>query len=52
MNERNEGMTDKQYFGLLKDIIADLERIKAMGVSDEAEKEIDACIERHKSKMA
>ncbi len=39
MDERQEGMTDKQ-------------RIKAMGVSEKAEKEIDACIERHKSKMA
>ncbi len=52
MDERQEGMTDKPYFGMLKDMIADLERIKAMGVSEKAEKEIDACIERHKSKMA
>lgn len=41
-------MTDKQYYDHLRAVIADLERIKRLGVSEEAEAEIDSIIERYK----
>lgn len=47
MNRREEtGMTDSQYEDHLRGIIADPERIKRLGVSSEAEAEIDSLIER------
>lgn len=39
-------MTDSQYEDHLRGIIADLERIKRLGASSEAEAEIDSLIER------
>lgn len=47
MDER-QGMTDKQYYDHLRSVIADLERIKRLGVSEEAEAEIDAIIARYR----
>lgn len=47
MDEREEmGMTDSQYEDHLRAVIADLERIKRLGVSEEAAAEIDSIIER------
>lgn len=48
MEERETGMTDKQYYDHLRAVIADLERIKGMGVSEEANKEIDRIIKRYR----
>lgn len=44
-----EEMTDKQYYDHLRAVIADLERIKRLGVSDEAASEIDAIIKRYRT---
>ena len=48
MREENDeaGMTDLQYKDYLRAVVADFERIKRMGVSDEAAAEIDAVIKR------
>lgn len=48
MDERQEemGMSDMQYKDHLRAVVADLERIKRLGVSEEAAAEIDAVIER------
>lgn len=53
MTERNEemGMTDMQYKDHLRGLIADLERIKAAGVSLEAEAEIDRLLERFQASL-
>ncbi len=50
MTERQEemGMTDMQYKDHLRGLVNDLKRIKAAGVSEEAEREIDELIERFK----
>lgn len=45
-------MTDKQYYDHLRAVIADLERIKKLGVSKEAEQEIDSIIARYKKTIA
>lgn len=45
--EENQGMTDGQYGDHLRAVIADLERIKKLGVSEEAEAEIDSIIARY-----
>ncbi len=45
-------MTDEQYFDHLRAIIADLERIKKLGVSKEAAEEIDSIIARYKTSMS
>ena len=45
-------MTDKQYYDHLCAVIADLERIKKLGVSKEAEQEIDSIIARYKETIA
>lgn len=45
-------MTDKQYYDHLRAVIADLERIKKLGVSKEAEQEIDSIIARYKETIA
>lgn len=47
MDEGRQGMTDKQYYDHLRAAIADLERIKRLGVSEAAEAEIDAIIARY-----
>ena len=41
-------MTDEQYADHLRAVIADLERIKKLGVSEEAEAEIDSIIARYR----
>ena len=46
MDENETGMTDAQYGDHLRAVIADLERIKAMGVSEDAGEEIDRIIAR------
>lgn len=46
--EENQGMTDGQYGDHLRAVIADLERIKKLGVSVEAEAEIDSIIARYR----
>lgn len=48
MREENDeaDMTDLQYKDHLRAVVADFERIKRMGVSDEAAAEIDAVIKR------
>lgn len=43
-----DGMTDRQYYDHLRAVIADLERIKKLGVSDEAREEIDSIIARYR----
>lgn len=50
MEERFEemGMTDNQYKDRVRDWIAELERIKALGVSEAAAAEIDEEIKRRK----
>lgn len=50
MEEREDamGMSDMQYKDHLRAVVADLERIKRMGVSEEAAAEIDALIERYR----
>ena len=48
MDEKEQGMTDKQYYDHLRAVIADLERIKKLGVSEEAEAEIDLIINRYR----
>lgn len=48
MSERFEPMTDKQYYDHLRAVIADLERIRKLGVSKEAEAEIISIIERYR----
>ena len=45
-------MTDKQFYDHLRAVIADLERIKKLGVSKEAEQEIDSIIARYKETIA
>lgn len=45
------GMTDMQYKDHLRGLIADLERIKAAGVSEEALVEIDQLIARFQSSL-
>ena len=47
-----EEMTDKQYYDHLRAVIADLERIKKMGVSKEAEVEIDSIIARYRETIS
>ena len=47
MTER-DCMTDRQYYDHLRAVIADLERIKKLGVSDEAAAEIDSIIARYR----
>ena len=42
--EEKQGMTDGQYSDHLRAVIADLEQIKKLGVSEEAEAEIDSII--------
>ena len=44
-----EGMTDNQYNDVLRGFINDLERIKRLGVSEEAAEEIDQMIARFKA---
>lgn len=44
-----EEMTDNQYCDHLRAVIADLERIKRLGASDEAAAEIDAIIKRYRT---
>ncbi len=51
MEETENGMTDKQYFAHLRDVIAELEEIKALGVSKEAEAKIDKIIERYRESI-
>lgn len=46
--EENQGMTDGQYSDHLRAVIADLERIKKLGVSEQAEAEIDSIIARYR----
>lgn len=46
--EEKQGMTDGQYSDHLRAVIADLERIKKLGVSKEAEAEIDSIIARYR----
>jgi hypothetical protein len=48
MVREDHGMTDKQYYDHLRAVIADLERIKTLGVSDAAEREIDSIIARYR----
>lgn len=43
------GMTDMQYKDHLRGLVADLERIKALGVGAEAGKEIETLLERFKA---
>ena len=45
-------MTDKQYYDHLRAVIADLERIKKLGVSEEATQEIDSIIARYKETIS
>lgn len=47
MDEGFEPMTDEQYCDHLRTVIADLERIRKLGVSKEAEEEIESIIERY-----
>lgn len=42
--EEKQGMTDGQYSDHLRAVIADLERIKKLVVSEEAEAEIDSIV--------
>jgi len=51
MDDKEQGMTDKQYFAHLRDVIAELEEIKALGVSKEAETKIDKIIERYRESI-
>lgn len=53
MTEREEeiGMTDMQYKGHLRGLIADLERIRDAGVSKEARAEIERLITRFQSSL-
>ena len=46
--EEKQGMTDEQYADHLRAVIADFERIKKLGVSEEAEAEIDSIIARYR----
>lgn len=46
--EEKQGMTDGQYSDHLRAVIADLGRIKKLGVSEEAEAEIDSIIARYR----
>lgn len=39
-------MTDMQYIDHLRGVVADFERIRALGVSEEAEEEIERILER------
>lgn len=43
------GMSDNQYKDVLRGLVNDLERIKRLGVSDDAKVEIDAMLERFKA---
>lgn len=43
-----QGMADKQNCDHLRAVIVDLERIKRLGVSEEAGAEIDAIIARYR----
>lgn len=43
------GMTDMQYKDHLRGLVADLERIKVLGVEEEAGKEIEALLERFRA---
>ncbi len=45
------GMTDMQYKDHLRGLIADLERIRDAGVSEEAQKEINRLIERFRASL-
>lgn len=45
------GMSDLQFKDHLRGLIAELERIKADGVSDKAETDINALIERFKAAL-
>lgn len=47
MTER-DCMTDRQYYDHLRAVIADLERIKKLGVSEEAAAEIDSIVARYR----
>lgn len=41
-----EGMTDLQFKSYLTLIVSNLERVKKLGVSNEAEEELDSMIQR------
>lgn len=45
------GMTDMQYKDHLRGLIADLERIRNAGVSEEARAEIDSLIARFRASL-
>lgn len=45
------GMTDMQYKDHLRGLIADLERIRDAGVSEEAQNEINRLIERFRASL-
>lgn len=49
--EEEMGMSDLQFKDHLRGLIAELERIKADGVSDKAEADINALIERFKAAL-
>ena len=45
------GMTDMQFKNHLRELIANLERILKLGVSEEAEAEIKEVIERYRASL-
>lgn len=49
--EEEMGMSDLQFKDHLRGLIAELERIKADGVSDKAAADIDALIDRFKAAL-
>lgn len=51
MTEEDEevGMMDLQFKSFLRGMVADLQRIKAAGVSEDAAKSVDDLIERYKT---
>ena len=44
----NFGMSDEQYCDHLRSVIADLERIKSLGVSEDAAQEIESIVMRYR----